>query len=222
MSPLTKGALVEYGTSLLGPLKNVVIFQFNPENLTRTIHIPERSTGKNGPEASQTSSPPTEKISFSAFFNAADLINIDDAYAKEFGVSSQLAALEKMVYPSNFLMGAIGKAIDAIGNLLLGKSKRFDIPIPRLENPRILFIWGKTRILPVLIESMTITERQYNRDLNPIEAEVSLSLAVLSYDSVIDDEIAKGALKYSTMVKEAQTLENLRKIPTQIKDYILF
>jgi len=222
MSPLTKGALVEYGTSLLGPLKNVVIFQFNPENLTRTIQIPARSTGKNGSEASQTSSPPTEKISFSAFFNAADLINIGDAYAKEFGVSSQLAALEKMVYPSNFLMEALGKALDAIGSLLLGKSKNFDIPIPRLKNPRILFIWGKTRILPVLIESITITEKQYNQELNPVEAEVSLNLAVLSYDSVLDDEIAKGALKYSTMVKEAQTLENLRNIPTQIKDYILF
>jgi len=220
MSPLTKGALIDYGESMFGPLKNVVIFQFNPENLTRTIQIPDYSSEKKGPEASQASSPPTEKISFTAYFNAADLINIDDSYAKEFGVSSQLAALEKMVYPSNFILEAIGKVLDAIGSLL-GKSKKFDIPIPRYEKPRILFIWGKTRILPVMIESMTITEKQYNQELNPIEAEVSLSLAVLSYDSVKDDDIAKGALKYSTMIKEAQTVENLRNIPTNIKDYAL-
>ena len=33
---LLRGALIEYGTDLIGPIPNVVIFQYNPESLTRT------------------------------------------------------------------------------------------------------------------------------------------------------------------------------------------
>ena len=32
---LLRGALVEYGTEVLGPLPNVVVFQFNPEQISR-------------------------------------------------------------------------------------------------------------------------------------------------------------------------------------------
>ena len=38
---MLRGALIEYGTDLIGPIPNVVIFQFNPEQLTRTITIPQ-------------------------------------------------------------------------------------------------------------------------------------------------------------------------------------
>ena len=45
MAFLLKGALIEYGSDFLGPLPNVVIFQFNPEQVTRTLEIPQRPTG---------------------------------------------------------------------------------------------------------------------------------------------------------------------------------
>jgi len=46
MAPfLMRGAMIEYGSDFLGPLPNVVIFQFNPESLTRTIQIPSRPSG---------------------------------------------------------------------------------------------------------------------------------------------------------------------------------
>jgi hypothetical protein len=37
MSVLLRGALIEYGSDFMGPIPNVVIFQFNPETLTRTV-----------------------------------------------------------------------------------------------------------------------------------------------------------------------------------------
>ena len=40
MAKFLRGALVEYGRSLLGPIPNVVVFQFNPEQLARTLTIP--------------------------------------------------------------------------------------------------------------------------------------------------------------------------------------
>ena len=36
MGKMLRGALIEYGSDFLGPIPNVVIFQFNPETLTRT------------------------------------------------------------------------------------------------------------------------------------------------------------------------------------------
>ena len=38
--PLVKGALVEYDDGFLGSLPNVVVFQFNPETVNRSIVIP--------------------------------------------------------------------------------------------------------------------------------------------------------------------------------------
>ena len=49
MAYLLKGALIEYGTDLIGPIPNVVIFQFNPESLTRSMKIPPRPTGPTRP-----------------------------------------------------------------------------------------------------------------------------------------------------------------------------
>ena len=76
-------------------------------------------------------------------------------------------------------------------------------PIPREKYPRILFIWGLTRVLPVTIESMSITEQKYDALLNPVQAEVSIGLAVVPPAKCSDDVVAKGAFEYSNVAKEA-------------------
>ena len=53
MPYLMKGALIEYGSDFFGPIPNIVIFQFNPENLQRNIEIPDRPTGATSRETSQ-------------------------------------------------------------------------------------------------------------------------------------------------------------------------
>ena len=62
MPYLLKGALIEYGSDFLGPIPNVVIFQFNPESLTRNIQIPNRPTGAGSRETTQAGDIPVEKI----------------------------------------------------------------------------------------------------------------------------------------------------------------
>ena len=42
---MLRGALIQYSGGPIGPIPNVVIFQFNPESLSRTLHIPQRPTG---------------------------------------------------------------------------------------------------------------------------------------------------------------------------------
>lgn len=138
------------------------------------------------------------------------------------GVGTRLAALEKMVYPAGKISGLIGAAIDAIGDAVGGDEPKARQPIPRVAYPRILFIWGPLRVLPVVIESMTITELQYDFLLNPIQAEVNIGLAVNPIDNCSDDVIGKGALEYTNLAKEAQAIANLANTIDQIIDLIPF
>lgn len=218
---LLRGALIEYASDFFGPLPNLVIFQFNPDTLSRNISIPERPTGATSRETSQAGNIPVERITLTAHFSAADKLNTGNIIAQELGIGPQLAALEKMVYPSNLIGELLGEALDKIGDAL-GLEGSDDIakqPIPREKYPRILFIWGKTRVLPVLLESMSITEQQYDSSLNPIQAEVALGLAVASNP---DDKVGQGALKYSNLAKEAQAIVNLANTVELAIDLIPF
>lgn len=224
MPYLLKGALIEYGTDLIGPIPNVVIFQFNPESLARTMKIPPRPTGAASRENTQAGERPLESISFKAQFSAADELNDNKAVARMFGVGPRLCALEKMVNPSSKIAGLIGQAIDAIGKAL-GSSDASNPPtqtIPREKYPKIIFIWGLTRVQPVVIDSMRITELEYDFLLNPIRAEVDIELTVNSVDVCSDDILAKGALDYTTIAKEAQAMANLANTAEQIVELIPF
>lgn len=215
------GAMIEYGSGLIGPIPNVVIFQFNPESLSRALQIPPRPSGATRRETTQAGEKTFEQISFTAHFSAANLLDEDKALARMFGVGPQLAALEKMVLPSSKIAGAIGAAIDAVGDALgLGADGAPAQPIPREKYPRILFIWGPTRILPVTIDAMTIKEVEYDALLNPIRAEVEIRLSVIAIDVCSDDILAKGALEYSTIAKEAQAILNLANTAEQIVELI--
>ena len=221
---LLRGALIEYGSDFLGPLPNVVIFQFNPESLTRNIQIPARPVGAASRETTQAGDVSVEKITIRAHFSAADGLNTNNILARTMGVGPRLAALEKMVYPAGKISGLIGAAIDAIGDALGGGggAEPPRQPIPRENYPRILFIWGPFRVLPVVIESMSITEQQYDFLLNPVQAEVNIGLAVNVIDKCSDDQIGKGALEYSNLAKEAQAILNLANTIEQIAELIPF
>ena len=222
MAYLIKGALVEYGSDFLGPLPNVVLFQFNPETLTRNIQIPPRPNGGAARETTQAGEPSIEKITLKAEFSAADEMGTNNILARTMGVGPRLAALEKMVHPSNIIGGLIGAALSAVGGALSASSpaKGGRQLVPRENYPRILFIWGPFRLLPVIIESMSITEQQYDFLLNPIRAEVSIGLAVSEIDICSDDIVAKGALKYSSAAKEAQAIANLANTIAQVVELI--
>ena len=225
-----RGALVEYGTDVLGPLPNIVVFQFNPEEISRTLNI--RSNEPTEPQAdgrqrehSQTGSPPVESFQITAHFSAADDLGkggAASAIPRVFGIGPQLAALEKMVYPSEGLLsGAIGAAVDAIGGAL-GASTGASAPRPREQLPRILFFWGPSRLLPVQMRSMSITEQKFDPLLNPVQAQVAIGLSVAQLVNGEEDPLGFGALQYTQTVKEAQTLLNLGKAAELAVDIVPF
>ena len=148
----------------------------------------------------------------------------NNVLARTMGVGPRLAALEKMVHPAGKISGLIGAAIDAIGSALGlgGGGGDARQTIPRENYPRILFIWGPFRVLPVVIESMAITELQYDFLLNPIQADVQIGLAVNQIDNCSNDVVGKGALEYSNLAKEAQAILNLANTVGEIAELIPF
>jgi hypothetical protein len=224
MTYFVRGALVEYKSDFLGPVPNIVVFQFNPENLTRNIRIPTRPTGSQARETSQAGDEPYENISFTAHFSATDRLNFGDPLAFTYGIGPQLAALEKMVYPPETGRTAETETVDAVGEAAASTpAAPATQPIPRRNYPKILFIWGAYRALPVTIDSMNITEQQFDSFLNPIQAEVSIGLSVIGPDPCSDDFVARGAHQYSQLAKMSQAAVNLGVVTQQqILDLIPF
>jgi hypothetical protein len=232
MSFFKRGALVEYGSDVLGPIPNIVVFQFNPEQISRTLNIPQDTptTPENArqTEAHQASAPPNESFSITAHFSAADNLGKGGAAAaipRNFGIGPQLAALERMVYPaSGIISGVASAAVDAIGDMLSsgGNGDMTTQPIPREQKPRILFVWGRSRVLPVEIRSMSITEQKFDPLLNPVQAEVQIGMEIASFPNNTDDRIGQGALAYTQAMKDEQALLNLAKALELAVDIIPF
>jgi len=87
----------------------------------------------------------------------------------EFGIQPQLAALETIVYPASSQL---------LSNNSLAQAGMLEIFPMMAALP--LFIWSKSRIVPVRITDFSITEEAFDPALNPIRAKVSLGMRVLS------------------------------------------
>jgi hypothetical protein len=74
----------------------------------------------------------------------------------------------------------------------------------------------------VTIDSMRIAELEYDFILNPVRAEVDLELTVTEIDQCSDDWLARGALEFTTIAKEAQAMANLANTAEQIVELIPF
>lgn len=225
-----RGALIEYSGQFIGPLPNIVVFQFNPEQLARSITLANRAAQgtdrarRAESERNAASGPPTEEFSLKIALSAAEDLGTEGPFSgvtRTFGIGPQIAALEKMVYPAGG-GGLIGALIDAVGSALSAAgSAGAERPVPRERLPKLLFIWGPTRLLPVSITSLRITEQEYDSALNPSKAEVDVGLRVAN-EPASDDLIARGALTYTKTVKEAQAIAQMARGIASLPDIVPF
>jgi len=167
---LIKGAIV--GVDPLNPLASVIIFQYNPKQLSRSLQV--RTSGAEGArsEVLRLEGPPEETITIDELeIDATDQMERSDPIAATMGIYPQLSALEMLLYPKSALV---------IANTVLLAAGTIEVIPP--EAPLTLFIWGIKRVLPVQITSFSITEEEYDTSLNPLRATVNLSMRVLTYN----------------------------------------
>ena len=195
---LLKGAII--GLDPVNPLASVVVFQYNPDTLTRRIDA--RSTGGTDggdrSEAFRLSGPPRETITLNVEIDAADQLEQADPLAVTVGVYPTLSALEMLLYP---------KSKKVIADLAAAQIGNIEIIPP--EAPMTLFVWGAMRVLPVRITSLSITEEAYDTTLNPIRAKVDLSLYVLSYADLKPDHPGHTLFLVHQVMKEIMATSNV-------------
>jgi hypothetical protein len=172
---LLKGGIVLLDSSS-GVVQGIIALQYNPDTLTRSLQ-PQAVAGETADrsEALRLKGPPVETIKLDAEIDATDQLEFPDQNqsAAQVGIHPQLAALELIVYPSSAqLLSA--NSLAAGGTL----------EIAPMEAPLTLFVWSKSRIVPVRFTDISITEEAFDTALNPIRAKVSLGMRVLNVNDL--------------------------------------
>ena len=193
---LLKGALI--GLDPLNPLASVVVFQYNPDTMTRKLEPRAVSAEGDRGEAFRLTGAPKETITLSVEIDATDQLEQANPLATTMGIYPTLAALEMILYP---------KSAVVIANTILSLIGTVEV-IP-VEAPMTLFVWGPQRVLPVRLTSLSITEEAHDPLLNPIRAKVELSLTVLSYQDLSVTSPGEALFLVHHIAKEIMATTNL-------------
>ena len=165
-----KGGIVAYQLPQLFP--TVIVFQYNPDEVSRSIQARGAQGGGGRGDANRVNGPPQETLTLSVEVDAADQLEHPDenGVVVANGLHPIIASLERLVHPPYPLVIA-NEALALAGSaFILGE-----------QAPLSLLVWGPRRVLPVQVQSLSIKEEAFDQQLNPIRAKVDLSLTVLTY-----------------------------------------
>ena len=174
--------LVKGGIVLIDPdtsaVRRVIPLQYNPDSLSRTLQA-QGVGGEGGDrlEALRLTRPAVETITVEAEIDATDQLELPDEpqnrLATQFGLYPQLAALESIVHPASGQLQANN-----------GLAQSGTLEIAPMETPLSLFVWSRSRVLPMRLTEFRVTEEAFDSMLNPIRARVNLGMRVLSVDDL--------------------------------------
>ena len=173
---LVKGGIVTMDPDT-SAIKSVIALQYNPDSLSRTLQIQAMPGGQDGVRVDvlRLRGPAVETIKIEAELDATDQLEFPKQFpnAVQYGLLPQLSQLEMLINPSVETL----QADDARANA-------GTLEIIPLEQPLTLFVWSKSRVVPVRLTEFTVTEEAFDPQLNPIRAKISLGLRVLSVDDL--------------------------------------
>jgi len=200
---LLKGALVVYESQKPGPPPKVIVFQYNSEQLSRSLAHraapPEPSdVGAAREDSFRVLGPPVETINLSVVLDAADQLEQPEQNPEVAanGLHPALAALELLLYPPS---------TQVLLNRTLAQAGR--VQVCPADLPLTLLVWGKSRAVPVRLTSFSITEEAFDPALNPIQAKVDLGMRVLTYMELKEDTLGFSA--YIAYQAQKETLARM-------------
>jgi hypothetical protein len=178
----------------------VIVLQYNPDTLSRTLKIKGMEEGADRSEALRLKGPPVETFKIDAEIDATDQLEFPDQNPNtlENGIFPQLAALEILVYPTS-------TQLQSNFNLV----QQGTLEIVPMETPLSLFVWSANRVMPVRLTDLSVTEDAFDPRLNPIRAKVSLGMRVLSIDDVNFTD--KGGSLYMVYQRRKEALAQLNQ-----------
>lgn len=192
---ILKGGLVLLDPDSGVPV-HVITFQYNPDTLSRTLQVQGMGENADRTEALRLKGPAVETIKVEAEFDLTDQIEAGDATALANGLHPQLAALEAMIQPRSSVL-QLNNDLASIGTL----------EIVPAEAPLAVFVWGRSRVVPVRVAEFSVTEEAFDTNLNPIRAKASLGLRVLNINDVGFDH--RGGRLFMAYLREKERLAGL-------------
>jgi hypothetical protein len=192
---ILKGGLVLLDPSSGLPVR-VISFQYNPDTLSRTLQAQGMGENADRSEALRLKGPAVETIKVEAELDLADQLETGDASALATGLHPQLAALEGMIQPASSVL-QMNNTLASFGTL----------EIIAAEAPLAVFVWGRSRVLPVRVTDFSITEEAFDTNLNPLRAKVSLGLRVLTINDVAFDD--RAGMIFMAHLREKERLAGL-------------
>jgi hypothetical protein len=184
-----KGALVVYESQQPGPPPRVIVFQYNPETMKRSLEkrAVEAKGGSSQPSKEdllRAAGPPAESITLQISLDAADQLAAPEQHqnAVDSGLYPVLSVMEMLLYPST----AKVQQIDAAAG-------QGEVQVSPADLPLVLLVWGKSRVVPVMLTSFAVNEEIFDVNLNPIRAKVDLSMKVLTYLELKKDTVGYDA-----------------------------
>jgi hypothetical protein len=194
-----KGGLVLLDPVSFAVLPNgIIVMQYNPDTVTRTLKVKGAEEGGDRSEALRLTGPAVETIKLDVEIDATDQLENpqQNQTTVQYGIAPQLAALETLVYPTTSNLQ---------NNYTLSQQGMLEI-MPMMA-PMSLFVWSATRIVPVRIADISITEEAFDPRLNPLRAKVSLGLRVLSIDDLFFSD--KGGSLYMAYQQQKESLARM-------------
>jgi hypothetical protein len=192
-----RGAFIAYEPGGYPEARRVIPFRFNPESLSRTIAVQagQPGAGVEGAAPGAGAAPPAEgsadssggvvKESFTVQIRV-DLADRDQSVSgldEQFGVAPEIAAIEDLLYPAEADSDAASDGTEPVQ--------------PARARPTVLLVWGRKRVLPVRIVSLKVDESVYNNHLNPVRAEMEVSLEVFGEAEARNDPAVRAALDHT-------------------------
>jgi hypothetical protein len=200
---LLKGALAVFDSQKPGPPPRIIVFQYNAEQLTRSLASraapPEPSdVGAAREDSFRVLGPPVENINLSVVLDAADQLEEPDKNPEvaENGLHPALASLELLLYPPS---------TQVLLNRNLAQAGK--VQVCPADLPLTLLIWGKSRVVPVRLTSFSVNEEAFDPNLNPIQAKVDLGMRVLTYMELKEDTVGFSA--YISYQSQKESLARL-------------
>jgi hypothetical protein len=169
---LLKGAILALDPNT-GALQKTIALQYNPESITRSLKPQSVGEEPDRSEILRLKGPAIETIKCTVEIDATDLLAAGDPTTMTYGIQPQLSLLELLVYPSTSELNT-NETLTYAGT----------IEILPMESSLAVFVWSKSRVTPVRITDLDITEEFFDPQLNPIHAKVAIGMRVLNVNDV--------------------------------------
>lgn len=224
--PILQGAIIQLLPDFGTIVPNIIPFQYNPEKVTCTSTPWDPSevdqTKRGAPAPMVQPYDPEKTYDFSLEFDAADDIQNLNPVAIVSGVASRLAAVEKLLLPSEGLFGDLIASAKA----LTGNSG-IEREATRPTVPIALLVLGPSVIYPIRVLSSSTEIIEFTRTLHPRVATVTLSLRVLTPEAFQCEtgpakDIAVAAYNLTKVNQDALAVANITNALTSTLSLLPF